>query len=99
MKKNFASLLVLTAFAAQLPAFCDSPYSSTWSEVQTKVEAGNPATILQADVNIIAPGGAGSITNSSSHTSTGLSFGPSNGVQYIQGDGVNYVFVNNGTWK
>lgn len=99
MKKIFVGCAILALGAMQLPAFCGSPYIDTWSALKTQVQDGDFGTILQADVNIIAPGGAGSITNSSSHKDTGLSFGPSNNPQYIQGDGVNYVFVNEGTME
>lgn len=99
MKKILLSCAILALGTMQLPAFCGSPYIDTWSALKTQVEDGDFGTILKADVNIIAPSGAGSITNSSNHKSTGLSFGPSNNPQYIQGDGVNYVFVNEGTME
>lgn len=99
MKKIFVSCVVLALGAIQLPAFCGSPYIDNWADLQKQVQDGDFGTILKADVNIIAPANAGTITNSSKHTDTGLSFGPSNDPQYIQGDGVHYVFDNEGTME
>lgn len=97
MKKIFVSWIILTLGAIQLPAVSNDLQIDTWSALEQGVKQGNPGLMLKPSVNIIAPADAGPIDNPHGNNVTSFAFGPGYVTQYIQGDGVNYVFTNEGT--